>query len=453
MTLDYILFGVLFIILVSINPILTLAYQSPHWSSQSTSLNHIHKIIQPEFGLFILFISLGASLLLSSNDLISVYITLELQSFALYLIASLRTDWISSTGAGLKYFILGAISSALIILGISLIYQVLGTTNFQTLSIFIINLTDLQWSSINSPWITIQLGTLFILSGLIFKISAAPFHNWFADVIENVPTFISILIINIPKISVLSLIFYWLNWIIFYLPLDINGFYLSNSPVNLFIILTTIFSLILGTVSGLVQSKVKRLLAFSTISHVGFILLSFSNDSSSNLWFGCESLIFYLIQYMVTVLLVLIILIAFETGHFKRPIHQISDLINIYQIYPVLTFTFILCLFSIAGIPPLTGFFAKFNVLKCALIHSSYFIAFLAIICSLISAVYYMKLIKLMVFSERQSDITLGSSDINPVITYIITLLTIFIVLFIFDSDLIINSIELMALSFTNLGN
>lgn len=156
---------------------------------------------------------------------------------------------------------------------------------------------------------------------------------------------------------------------------------------------------------------------------------------------------------MVTVLLVLIILIAFETGHFKRPIHQISDLINIYQIYPVLTFTFILCLFSIAGIPPLTGFFAKFNVLKCALIHSSYFIAFLAIICSLISAVYYMKLIKLMVFSERQSDITLGSSDINPVITYIITLLTIFIVLFIFDSDLIINSIELMALSFTNLGN
>lgn len=263
------------------------------------------------------------------------------------------------------------------------------------------------------------------------------------------PTATSMIIMNLPKISIFTFLFQMLLvcGVITSQTQDLGGGqnYLSLAGET-FLVLTTLFSLIFGTVAGLIQTKMKRLLAFSTISHVGFILIGLVTGSEA----GLNAIIFYLIQYTLTVVLTFLCLVAYEnsstsSGTKINGVNYILDLQGAGQYYKLLTFTFVLCLFSMAGIPPMTGFYAKLGVLNSSILQNMSLVFVIAIVCSVISAAYYLKVIKVIMFDSStsvQNGLVLG-----PAHSYTIAVLTAFICLFILDSQLIINCTELVALS------
>lgn len=214
-----------------------------------------------------------------------------------------------------------------------------------------------------------------------------------------------------------------------------------------FLIITTLFSLIFGTVAGLMQTKMKRLLAFSTISHVGFIIIGVVVGSEV----GLNAMIFYLVQYTLTVVLTFLCLVAYEASYIvenkDNAVNNIHELQGTGQYYKLLTFTFVLCLFSIAGIPPLTGFYAKLGVLNSSILQNISLVFLTAIVCSVISAAYYFKVIKVMMFDSVPSDQVKKEVLISPLHGYTMAVLTAFLCLFILDPRLIINCTELVALS------
>lgn len=331
-----------------------------------------------------MFAVLGATLIISSNDLISIYISLELQSFALYIIAGIYTKSLSSTSSSLKYFLLGALSSSFILLGISFIYEDFATTNLQDVCAAIDGIGLTLHSISVGPLGT--LGLLFILCGFIFKVSAVPFHSWAPDVYQGVPNHIAIILISLPKIS----LFMYLCTILSYM---------ANSYSTIILIIIALLSLIVGTIGGLRQIKIRRLLAFSTMSHVGFILLSLSQPITTMAYEQITSIIFYIIQYSFTTVLVFLCLMMFDSLS-KSSTNYLVDLQGRGVQFTILSVTFILCLFSIAGIPPLTGFYAKLLVLKSSINIDMTFVYLIAIVCSVISASYYLKLIKIIMFDQ-----------------------------------------------------
>lgn len=270
------------------------------------------------------------------------------------------------------------------------------------------------------------------------------------------PTYTSIVIINLPKISVFVFIFNFLHYTV-----NIT----QISEVQIFVIITCLCSLIMGTVAGLIQTKIKRLLAFSTISHVGFLLIAVIIGTSA--LSSLNALIFYIIQYTMITILAFLCLIAFNNFHFNvksllspaSGVDNIVDLQGFGQKYKVLTMTFVLCLFSIAGIPPLTGFYAKLEILNSSIFTNHPMIFLTAVACSVISASYYLKIIKVVIFDEpdKNSDIShvlvQGNNNVTHMMnisalhSYSIAVLTAFLTLFILDPKLIINSTELLALS------
>lgn len=458
MMIDSLLLLIGILVLICFSPYLSSHEEKEMVRSESISLKRkmMNIEVKSEYGLILMFSILGASIMISANDMISIYVALELQSFGLYILACLRTDQTGSTHASLKYFLLGAISSAFILLGISIIYQEVGSTVFQNIHSFIlVNFSDQSQSFfiLDQGHRMLALGLLSILCGFIFKISAAPFHSWFSDVIQGVPTATSIIIINLPKISIFTFLFNMLMvcGVITSQTEDITDLqsnFISQAGET-FLIFTTLFSLVLGTVAGLKQTKIKRLLAFSTISHVGFILISLSTGSEVSL----NAIIFYLVQYTLTVVLTFLALIAYENSLASRDLKENAGQVNYIlelqgtgQYYKLLTITFVLCLFSIAGIPPLTGFYAKLGVLNSSILQNINLVFLTAIICSVISAAYYLKVIKVIMF-----DTTVQSHfqkvSLSPLHSYTMAVITAFICLFILDSQLILNCTELVALS------
>lgn len=385
--------------------------------------------IKSEYSFIVMFVVLGATIIISSNDFISMYLSLELQSFALYIVACIYCD-MKSTRASLKYFLLGAISSAFILLGISIMYSVCGTTDFQDIIPLLI-----YGSHAESQSSTLILGVISLLCGFIFKISAAPFHSWAPDVYDDVPSHITLILITLPKLALFSFLIHFLQNI-------------PNS--DQFLIIIGIASLIWGTVAGLSQTKLKRLLTFSTISHVGFLIIALSIINTSAAEQGLNALLFYIIQYMVTTCLTFIVIIAFEQSYVKHSIDKMSDLIQVSSLYKLLTFTLVLCLFSMSGIPPLVGFYAKLEVLRSSVTENTSLIYIIAIACSVISASYYMRIIKIMMFDEVSAS-TASSwypMNISSLHSYIISVLIVFISLYILDPSLLINSTELAALTY-----
>src|SRR5258708_36366570 len=255
-----------------------------------------------EYCLLIMFSTLGASLLISSSNLISMYLSIELQSFAIYILSTLYRNSESATSAGLKYFLLGSLASCFILLGSGLIYTFTGLTNLES----IYNLISVTGSLSSNITQGIALGFIFIFSGFLLKIAAAPLHNWAPDVYDESPTIITIWLTIMPKISILIFILEIFTQITSVSPilesLDTVGL---NTITNLLLI-SSLFSLIIGTVVGLAQTKIKRLLAYSTISHIGFILLALAINTEQS----TESLIFYIIHYSLTNLNVFLIIIA-----------------------------------------------------------------------------------------------------------------------------------------------
>jgi NADH-ubiquinone oxidoreductase chain 2 len=462
-------------------------------STLSTNAIYVTKYSKPsqDYSLIVLFSSLGSCLLISSFDLISLYISIELQSFGLYVLSTLYRDSESSTKAGLKYFLLGGLSSCIILLGCGIIYSYTGLTNFESLysiistsnSFFVVaNAIPSEAANYLWPIQGLSLGLILIFIGFLFKIAAAPLHNWSPDVYDEVPTIVTTWLTIVPKISILVLLLELQAYYGFTLMTSVgeahanisnilSSPYLSynGSILKDLLLISSLLSLIIGTVVGLAQSRIKRLLAYSTISHIGFILLALAINSESSI----DSLIFYIIQYTITNLNIFLIIMALSyitgVGFAKNTTKEIKDIRYISELKgkflsnPILSLSLAICLFSMAGIPPLIGFFSKQFVLYSAIQNGYYFIAIIAILVSVISASYYLKIVKVIYTSSSSSEAaaaqgsseaaTVANQDLNylsNVHSYLISILTLFILLFILKPSLILNSTQLLSLSLFN---
>ena len=361
-----------------------------------------------EYPLILLFIITGAVFLVSTSDLVSIFLSIELQSYGLYLLSTLYRNSELATSGGLTYFLLGGLSSCFILLGTSLLYANSGTTNLDGIYV-ITSLSDLvNDNNIILYWYKsyyINFSLLILSVGFLFKVSAAPFHFWSPDVYDAIPTIVTTFVAIVAKISIF----------IFFLELV---HYTSNSLFNFqfswtsSLLVSSLLSLIIGTVVGLTQFRIKRLFAYSTISHVGFILLALSINSIESI----QAFIFYLMQYSISNLNAFIILISIgfslyyyvnDSKEYKQladknnsPIQLISQMKGYFYINPVLALSLTITIFSFVGIPPLIGFFAKQMVLSAALDSGYVFLTLVAILTSVISAVYYLNIIKQVFFDK-----------------------------------------------------
>ena len=354
-----------------------------------------------EYPLILLFIITGAIFLMSTNDLVSIFLAIELQSYGLYILSTIYRNSELSTTGGLMYFLLGGLSSCLILLGTGLIYANSGSTSLDGLYI-ITSISDISSTDLWYKPYYINLSLVIFTIGFLFKVSAAPFHFWSPDVYDAIPTIVTTFVALIAKVS----IFILLLQLVYYTN---NSF--TEMSWTFILLLSSLFSLIIGTVVGLTQFRIKRLFAYSTISHVGFMLLVLGISSIES----TQALIFYLTQYIISNLNAFMILIAigyslyYYTSENKEheelmdknnsPIQLINQLKGYYYINPLLALSLAITIFSFAGIPPLIGFFGKQMVLSAALDKGLVFLSLIAITTSVIGGIYYLGIVKEMFFS------------------------------------------------------
>jgi NADH-ubiquinone oxidoreductase chain 2 len=395
--------------------------------------------------MILVFSTIGASFLISSTDLVSLYLAIELQSFAVYILAALYRNSETATAAGLKYFLLGALSSAFILLGSSLIYGYTGLTNLDAIS-SLVSVSSLS----DNVGVGVILGLVIMTIGFLFKVASAPFHNWAPDVYDGVPTIVTTWLTVMPKISIFVLL------LTLHSLTEGIGLTLGDVTVNVWqalLLVCSLLSLIVGTVVGLAQFRIKRLLSYSTISHVGFMLLALAVSGQESI----DAFLFYLIQYSLTSLDTFLILLAFGyLIHSQQSIGSsqnsdvqfISQLSGQFRHNPLLALSMVVCLFSMAGIPPLMGFFAKYAVLYTSIHNGYYFMAVIGILASVISAAYYLRVVRVLYFDDPTSVISNQSPEVlTSTHSYMIAVLTFFIVLFVLQPSIILNSTQLMAMS------
>jgi len=332
-----------------------------------------NKIDKIEYPIIILSATLGMILMISSYDLIVFYLGLELQSLSLYILASFKRNDEKSTEAGLKYFVLSALASGILLYGSSLIYGFTGSTNFEVISA---NLNEVNTGAV--------FGIVFILVGLAFKVSAVPFHMWTPDVYEGSPTSITSFFAIIPKIAAITVLIRFM-----YVP-----FINVISQWQIIIIFLSIGSMILGAVAAIGQNNIKRLMAYSTIGHMGYALAGIATGTSQ----GTQSTIIYLTIYLVMNLGAFgcIFMMKRENNYYEN----ISDLSGMSKNHPILAFSFLIILFSLAGIPPLAGFFAKFYIFLAVIEVKMYTLAIIGLVTTVISAFYYLRIIKIIYFDK-----------------------------------------------------
>ena len=333
------------------------------------------QIFKIEYPILLLSSILGMSIMISSNDLIVFYMGLELQSLALYVLASFKRENPLSAESGLKYFVLSALSSGLLLYGCSLIYGYAGSTNFDIIS-----------SNINSVNYGLTLGIVFILVGLAFKISAVPFHMWAPDVYQGSPTSVTIFFAILPKIAALTVFIRFL-----YIP-----FINLIDQWQVIIIFLSIASMIFGAVAAIGQKNLKRLMAYSSISHMGFALAGLAVGTNE----GIQSSITYMSLYVIMNL-------SFFSSLFMLKINQkyyetIDDLSGLSKNHPMLSLAMLVSLFSLAGIPPLAGFFAKFYIFMAVIEQEMYFLAIVGLLSTVVAAFYYLRIIKTIYFDEEK---------------------------------------------------
>ena len=335
----------------------------------------IIKIYQIEYPILLLSSILGMIIMISSNDLIVFYMGLELQSLALYVLASFNRSNILSSESGLKYFVLSALSSGILLYGCSLIYGFSGSTNFYLISE---NIKNLEYSGV--------FGIVFILVGLAFKISAVPFHMWAPDVYEGSPTSVTLFFSILPKIAALSVFIR-----ILYVP-----FFDLINQWQMIIIFLSVASMIFGGVAAIGQKNLKRLVAYSSISHMGYALAGLSTGTN----YGIQSSITYISIYLVMNLALFscLFMMKMQNKYFEN----IEDLSGISKNHPLLSFAFLIILFSLAGIPPLAGFFAKFYIFMAVIEQSMYFLAITGLLATVVSAFYYLRIIKVIYFDPEK---------------------------------------------------
>ena len=330
-----------------------------------------NKLDKFEYPIIILLSILGMFFMVSSNDLILFYLGLELQSLSLYILASIDRDNLRSTESGIKYFVLSALSSGLLLYGCSLLYGFTGSTNFDSIA-----------EQLNTENAGAVFAMVFILVGLAFKVSAVPFHMWTPDVYEGAPTSITSYFAVVPKVAGLAVLIKFM-----YIPF--SKILMEWQTIIIFI---SIASMILGAVAAIGQKNIKRLLAYSSIGHIGYALAGVATGVIS----GYESAIVYISIYVVMNLGAFSCLYLLKKdGEYKE---NISDLSGISKKHPILAISFLVILFSLAGIPPLGGFFAKFYVFTAVVEQKMYALAIIGLLTTVISAFYYLKIIKTIYF-------------------------------------------------------
>ncbi len=344
--------------------------------NSSRSFIYDNKIDKFEYPIIILISILGMFFMVSSNDLILFYLGLELQSLALYILASIDRDNLRSSESGIKYFVLSALSSGLLLYGCSLLYGFTGSTNFELIS-----------NELNSSNVGAIFAMVFILVGLAFKVSAVPFHMWTPDVYEGAPTSITSFFAVVPKVAGLALL-------IKFMFIPFANILIEWQMIMIFI---SIGSMILGAVAAIVQKNLKRLLAYSSIGHIGYALAGVATGSTS----GYASSVIYITIYVVMNIGAFSCLYLMKKdGAYKE---DIDDLSGVSKKHPILAISFLIILFSLAGIPPLGGFFAKFYVFKAVLEQEMYVLAIVGLLTTVISAFYYLRIIKIIYFDEKSN--------------------------------------------------
>ena len=365
----------------------------------------IYKI---EYPVLILSSVLGMMVMISSNDLIVFYMGLELQSLALYVLATFNRDQIKSSEAGLKYFVLSALSSGLLLYGCSLIYGFSGSTNFNVIS-----------NQLNTNEYVLTFGIVFILVGLAFKISAVPFHMWAPDVYEGSPTSVTLFFTMVPKIAALTVFVRFL-----YVP-----FLNLIDQWQMIIVFLSIASMLFGAIAAIGQTNIKRLVAYSSIGHIGYTLAGLATGSNE----GIQSSIIYISIYVIMNLALFSCLLMLKRNN--QYYEKIDDLSGLSKNHPLLSLSLLVILFSLAGIPPLAGFFAKFYVFKAVIEQSMYFLAIVGLLSTVVAAFYYLRIIKIIYFDKEKEKY---DQDHSLWLKFSLTFSTILILLyFIFPSQLI----------------
>ena len=359
-----------------------------------------NKLDKFEYPIIILISILGMFFMVSSNDLILFYLGLELQSLSLYILAAIDRDNLRSSEAGIKYFVLSALSSGLLLYGCSLLYGFTGSTNFEIIS-----------NELNKQNTGAIFAMVFILVGLAFKISAVPFHMWTPDVYQGSPTSITSYFAAVPKVAGLAVFIKFM-----YIPF--SNILLEWQTIIIFI---SIASMILGAVAAIGQKNLKRLLAYSSIGHMGYALAGIATGAIN----GFKSSIVYITVYVVMNIGAFSCLYLMKKeGEYKE---NISDLSGISKKHPLLAMSFLIILFSLAGIPPLGGFFAKFYIFSSVLEQKMYTLAIIGLLTTVISAVYYLKIIKTIYFDENKLSFDqINSKTISGTILLSCTLLITF---------------------------
>ena len=366
------------------------------------------KIFKIEYPILILSSVLGMMVMISSNDLMVFYMGLELQSLALYVLATFNRDQLKSSEAGLKYFVLSALSSGLLLYGCSLVYGFSGSTNF-----------DIIATQLNSNEYVLTFGIVFILVGLAFKISAVPFHMWAPDVYEGSPTSVTLFFTMVPKIAALTVFIRFL-----YVP-----FLNLIDQWQMIIIFLSIASMLFGAIAAIGQTNIKRLIAYSSIGHIGYTLAGLATGSNE----GIQSSIIYISIYVIMNLAFFSCLLMLKRNN--QYYEDIEDLSGLSKNHPLLSLSMLVILFSLAGIPPLAGFFAKFYIFTAVLEQSMYFLAIVGLLSTVIAAFYYLKIIKIIYFDKEKEKY---DNDHSLWLKFSLTFSTILILLyFIFPSQLI----------------
>jgi len=345
-----------------------------------------------EYPILVLLSSVGMMMMVSANDMIALYLGLELQSLALYVLASIQRENVRSSEAGLKYFVLGALSSGMLLYGASLIYGFTGATGFSEIA----NVAKAQTSGEN---IGLIVGLVFLLVGLAFKISAVPFHMWTPDVYQGAPTPVTALFAAAPKMAAMGLLMRVLGG-------AFPGLEQQWQQVIWFI---AIASMLLGAFAAIGQTNIKRLMAYSSIGHVGFALVGLAAGTQE----GAQGVLVYLLIYLVMTLGTFACILAMQRG--DEMIEDIDQLAGLAQNNLTMAFVLAMLMFSLAGIPPLAGFWAKVYVFWPAVQAGLYPLAVIGVLASVVGAYYYLRIVKIMFFDEPREKFVPVSANLGLV--------------------------------------
>ncbi len=355
-----------------------------------------------ELPILIVFATLGMMMMISANDLIALYLGLELQSLSLYVVAAFKRDTVRSTEAGLKYFVLGALSSGMLLYGCSMIYGFTGTTQFAVMADHFISLETVP--------VGLVVGLVFLAAGLAFKISAVPFHMWTPDVYEGAPTPITAFFSVAPKIAAMAL----------FVRVMIGPFGELIEEWRQIVVVVSVLSMILGALAAIAQTNIKRLMAYSSIGHVGYALVGLAAGTEE----GVKGVIIYLTIYL-----------AMNVGTFGcilsmrvqgRMVEQISDLGGLAKTNPRMAAALLLFMFSLAGIPPLAGFFGKWFVFAAAINAGLVSLAIIGVLASVVGAYYYLRIVKVMYFDEAVEPFEKPDRSMAVILTGCVVVVTAF---------------------------